>query len=215
MALVGILSTQLLVQELFVDQPAYQHQPDPGTGRHGPYPEAPECCCMLHDTCKPSDKVALVAPARGSPIARSMALATRSPLLVAGGVERGDRVAIVFADNGVETVVAFWAVLKANAVVSIRQPAHQERQARLPAERLPQRVPAHYRAQHPWSGARAQRRAGRAWYLASKPDRRRHAELLKLRLPATGRLASAKLDDRPGSWQASSTPRAPPATRRA
>lgn len=38
--------------------------------------------------------------------------------LVARGVRRGDRV-IVFADNTVETVVSFWAVLKANAVVSI------------------------------------------------------------------------------------------------
>ncbi|MDB4956840.1 MAG: hypothetical protein JWO36_4409 [Myxococcales bacterium] len=37
------------------------------------------------------------------------------------GVARGDRV-IVFADNGIETVVAFWAVLKANAVVSIVHP---------------------------------------------------------------------------------------------
>jgi HemK-like putative methylase len=38
--------------------------------------------------------------------------------LVARGVERGDRV-VVFADNTIETAVAFWAVLKANAVVSI------------------------------------------------------------------------------------------------
>lgn len=41
--------------------------------------------------------------------------------LVARGVERGDRV-IVFGDNGYETVVAFWAVLKANAVVSMVNP---------------------------------------------------------------------------------------------
>ncbi len=34
------------------------------------------------------------------------------------GVERGDRV-VVFADNTVQTVVAFWAVLKANAVVCV------------------------------------------------------------------------------------------------
>ena len=38
--------------------------------------------------------------------------------LVRRGLVRGDR-AIVFADNTVDTVVAFWAVLKANAVVSI------------------------------------------------------------------------------------------------
>jgi amino acid adenylation domain-containing protein len=41
--------------------------------------------------------------------------------LLARGVERGDRV-VVFADNTVETVIAFWAVLKANAVVSIVNP---------------------------------------------------------------------------------------------
>ncbi len=37
------------------------------------------------------------------------------------GVERGDRV-IVYAENSVEAVVAFWAVLKANAVVSVVNP---------------------------------------------------------------------------------------------
>lgn len=37
------------------------------------------------------------------------------------GVQRGDRV-IVFADNGVEAAVSFWAVLKANAVVSMVNP---------------------------------------------------------------------------------------------
>ena len=50
--------------------------------------------------------------------ARSNALAHS---LVAAGVERGDRV-VIFADNTVETVVSFWAVLKANAVVSIVNP---------------------------------------------------------------------------------------------
>ena len=45
--------------------------------------------------------------------------------LVARGVERGDRV-IVFADNTVETYVAFWGVLKANAVVSIINPMTKE-----------------------------------------------------------------------------------------
>lgn len=38
--------------------------------------------------------------------------------LVAGGVERGDRV-VVFGDNTTFTCIAFWAVLKANAVVSV------------------------------------------------------------------------------------------------
>ncbi len=50
--------------------------------------------------------------------ARSNALAHA---LIADGVRRGDRV-IVFADNTVETVVSFWAVLKANAVVSVVNP---------------------------------------------------------------------------------------------
>ena len=42
-------------------------------------------------------------------------------VLVSRGVERGDRV-IIFGDNTVDTVVAFWAVLKASAVVSIVNP---------------------------------------------------------------------------------------------
>jgi amino acid adenylation domain-containing protein len=42
--------------------------------------------------------------------------------LVRRGVRRGDRVA-VFGENGVETVVSFWAVLKADAVVSLVNPA--------------------------------------------------------------------------------------------
>ena len=41
--------------------------------------------------------------------------------LIASGVERGDRV-VIFADNTVETVVSFWAVMKANAIVSIINP---------------------------------------------------------------------------------------------
>jgi amino acid adenylation domain-containing protein len=41
--------------------------------------------------------------------------------LVAAGIARGDRV-MIFADNTVETVVSFWAVLKANAVVCVVNP---------------------------------------------------------------------------------------------
>lgn len=41
--------------------------------------------------------------------------------LVESGVERGDRV-LIFGDNTVETVVSFWGVLKANAVVSVINP---------------------------------------------------------------------------------------------
>ena len=50
--------------------------------------------------------------------ARSNALAHA---LAAGGVARGDRV-VIFADNTVETAIAFWASLKADAVVSIVNP---------------------------------------------------------------------------------------------
>jgi amino acid adenylation domain-containing protein len=50
--------------------------------------------------------------------ARSNALAHA---LVGLGVTRGDRV-VVFADNTVETVVSFWATLKANAVIVIVNP---------------------------------------------------------------------------------------------
>jgi amino acid adenylation domain-containing protein len=74
---------------------------------------------MLHDYLKASEKTALVCAGQRLSYReldeRSNALANS---LVAGGVERGDRV-IVFADNTVETVIAFWAVLKAKAVVSI------------------------------------------------------------------------------------------------
>ncbi len=87
---------------------------------HGPVP-------LLHDYLLQAarelkDKIALVCMKQrlsyGEIDARSNALANT---LVASGVERGDRV-VVFGDNTVETVVSFWAVLKANAVVSIVNP---------------------------------------------------------------------------------------------
>jgi amino acid adenylation domain-containing protein len=87
---------------------------------HGPVP-------LLHDYLLQSalelpEKVALVCMKQRISYsdldARSNALAHS---LVAAGVERGDRV-VVFADNTVETVISFWAVLKANAVVSIVNP---------------------------------------------------------------------------------------------
>jgi len=49
---------------------------------------------------------------------RSNALANH---FVASDVKRGDRV-LIFADNTVQTVIAFWAALKANAVVSVVNP---------------------------------------------------------------------------------------------
>ena len=41
--------------------------------------------------------------------------------LADSGVTRGDRV-VVFGDNTIETVIAFWATLKANAIVSVVNP---------------------------------------------------------------------------------------------
>lgn len=82
---------------------------------------------LLHDFLLASarrlpDKVALVCGKQrlgyGELDARSNALAHA---LAARGVARGDRV-VVFADNTVEAVIAFWAALKAGAVVSMVNP---------------------------------------------------------------------------------------------
>jgi amino acid adenylation domain-containing protein len=82
---------------------------------------------LLHDYLLESarrlpDKIALVCQKQRLSYAeidgRSNALAHA---LLRRGVGRGDRV-VIFADNTVETVVAFWAVLKANAVVSVVNP---------------------------------------------------------------------------------------------
>ena len=82
---------------------------------------------LLHDYLLESarrlpDKIALVCQKQRvsySEIdARSNALAHA---LLRRGVGRGDRV-VIFADNTVETVVAFWAILKASAVVSVVNP---------------------------------------------------------------------------------------------
>ena len=82
---------------------------------------------LLHDYLAESaarlpDKIALVAQGQRYTYAeidgRANALANT---LVAKGVARGDRV-VVFGDNVVETVVSFWAALKANAVISVVNP---------------------------------------------------------------------------------------------
>ena len=77
---------------------------------------------ILQAGCQYPDKVALVCMGERFTFseinARSNALAHA---LVRRGIERGDRV-IVFGDNTVQTVVSFWAVLKANAVVSVVNP---------------------------------------------------------------------------------------------
>jgi amino acid adenylation domain-containing protein len=82
---------------------------------------------LLHDHLTESarrrpDHVALVCKGARLTYAELERQATAlAGALAARGVNRGDRV-IVFADNTVETVVAFWGVLKANAIVSIVNP---------------------------------------------------------------------------------------------
>lgn len=87
---------------------------------HGPVPLLQDY--LLQSARELSEKIALVCMKQRITYAeldaRSNALAHS---LVAAGVERGDRV-VIFADNTVETVISFWAVLKANAVVSIVNP---------------------------------------------------------------------------------------------
>lgn len=87
---------------------------------HGPVPLLHDY--LLHSASELADKVALVCMKQrvtyGELDNRSNALANS---LSEAGVMRGDRV-VIFADNTVEAVVSFWAVLKANAVVSIVNP---------------------------------------------------------------------------------------------
>jgi amino acid adenylation domain-containing protein len=87
---------------------------------HGPVPLLHDY--LIHSACHLGGKVALVCGKHrvtyGELESRSNAIAHH---LVESGVARGDRV-IIFADNTVETVVSFWAVLKANAVVCIVNP---------------------------------------------------------------------------------------------
>lgn len=87
---------------------------------HGAVPQLQDY--LEHSARRLPDKVALVCQKQRLTYAqidrRANALAHT---LIERGVTRGDRV-IVFGDNTVDTVVAFWAVLKANAVVSIVNP---------------------------------------------------------------------------------------------
>lgn len=87
---------------------------------HGPVPLLQDY--LIQSARELSEKIALVCMKQrlsyGELDANSNALAHS---LVAAGVQRGDRV-VIFADNTVETVISFWAVLKANAVVSIVNP---------------------------------------------------------------------------------------------
>ncbi|WP_181174701.1 AMP-binding protein [Mesorhizobium sp. B2-8-9] len=82
---------------------------------------------LLHDYLRHSadrlgDKVALVCGGQRVTYAEIETRANNvAQHLADAGVTRGDRV-MIFADNTVETVVGFWAVLKANAVVCIVNP---------------------------------------------------------------------------------------------
>ena len=82
---------------------------------------------LLHDYLGHSarrlpQKTALVCGARRLTYAELDAHSnTLAHHLVAAGVARGDRV-LIFADNGPEPVIAFWAALKANAVASVVNP---------------------------------------------------------------------------------------------
>ena len=84
------------------------------------------------------DKVALVCERAAAHLRASSTRArTRSRTRWSRAAStRGDRV-VVFADNTVETVVAFWAVLKANAVVSIVNPLTKADKLAYLLERLP------------------------------------------------------------------------------
>jgi amino acid adenylation domain-containing protein len=77
---------------------------------------------LTHSAGRLGDKVALVCNRQRYTYAeieeRSNGIAQ---CLVSAGVQRGDRV-MIFADNTIETVVSFWAVLKANAVVCVVNP---------------------------------------------------------------------------------------------
>ena len=79
---------------------------------------------LLHDYLRSSarrapDKIALICDRqRYSYDALERASNALAHALLRRGVVRGDRV-IVYVDNGAEAAIAFWAVLKANAVVSI------------------------------------------------------------------------------------------------
>jgi amino acid adenylation domain-containing protein len=77
---------------------------------------------LLQTAARLPDKVAVVC--KGVQVSYAEMNAASNALahaLVRRGLKRGDRV-IVFADNTVEAAIAFWAVLKANAVVSVVNP---------------------------------------------------------------------------------------------
>lgn len=87
---------------------------------HGAIPQLHDY--LIYSAARLPDKVALVCKQERFTYAELEACSNAlANALVTRGGERGDRV-IVFADNTLDTVVSFWGVLKANAVVSIVNP---------------------------------------------------------------------------------------------
>ena len=164
---------------------------------------------MLHDYLKACEKIALVCAGQRLSYreidARSNALANS---LVAGGVERGDRV-VVFADNTVETVISFWAVLKANAVVSIVNPlTKSDKLAYLLNDCRPAAFITDKHLERVYAAP------VRACPHLKQIDRGWHAELGRgARRRPIGTAARARRST--STSRRSSTPRAPPAIRRA
>jgi amino acid adenylation domain-containing protein len=77
---------------------------------------------LAHSARRLAEKVALVCGSRHLTYGVLDRDADRlAAVLAQRGLQRGDRV-VIFAANSVETVIAFWAVLKANAVASIVNP---------------------------------------------------------------------------------------------
>ena len=232
MALVGVLSTQLLH-----DAAARAAAPEPVAGRaRGPTrstgladgvpmtrrPAAPRLPRATPRAALP-DKIALVVPASGAHLRAS---STRAPTRwrtrsSGAGVERGDRV-LVFADNTVESGHRVLGRPQGERGGLDGQPADQGRQARLPPQRLPGGRPDHRRAPH--AGLRRGRRA-----IAAPPRRRGRRRARRARgsraCPVLGwdeALARRRRDDAAAAPRAStstsprsSTPPAAPASPRA
>jgi amino acid adenylation domain-containing protein len=77
---------------------------------------------LHHSARRSGDKTALICRDRRVSYSELMRWSNSlANTLRARGVNRGDRV-LIFADNTVETVVAFWAALKADAIVCIVNP---------------------------------------------------------------------------------------------
>ncbi len=77
---------------------------------------------LEHSAARLGDKVALVVKgARVTYAELDRQANALAHALIEAGVERGDRV-VVFADNTIETVISFWGVLKANAIISVINP---------------------------------------------------------------------------------------------